>query len=154
MKFKNLLFVAVLFLVFSSLFSQNQDPSSIYRKERDKVNNLVHTKLKVSFNFERKELNGEEWLTLKPHFYPTNKVVLDAKAMLIHIVSLDGKNLDFTYDGRQLIIDLQNEYTKEESYTLYIKYTARPEKVKEKGSTAITSAKGFVFYKLNRIRRK
>ena len=68
MKFKNLLFVAVLFLVFSSLFSQNQDPSSIYRKERDKVNNLVHTKLKVSFNFERKELNGEEWLTLKPHF--------------------------------------------------------------------------------------
>ena len=145
MKFKNLLFVAVLFLVFSSLFSQNQDPSSIYRKERDKVNNLVHTKLKVSFNFERKELNGEEWLTLKPHFYPTNKVVLDAKAMLIHIVSLDGKNLDFTYDGRQLIIDLQNEYTKEESYTLYIKYTARPEKVKEKGSTAITSAKGLYF---------
>ena len=145
MKFKNLLFVAVLFLVFSSLFSQNQDPSSIYRKERDKVNNLVHTKLKVSFNFERKELNGEEWLTLKPHFYPTNKVVLDAKAMLIHIVSLDGKNLDFTYDGSQLIIDLQNEYTKEESYTLYIKYTARPEKVKEKGSTAITSAKGLYF---------
>ena len=145
MKFKNLLFVAVLFLVFSSLFSQNQDPASIYRKERDKVNNLVHTKLKVSFNFERKELNGEEWLTLKPHFYPTNKVVLDAKAMLIHIVSLDGKNLDFTYDGSQLIIDLQNEYTKEESYTLYIKYTARPEKVKEKGSTAITSAKGLYF---------
>ena len=145
MKFKKLLFVAVLFLVFSSLYSQNQDPSSIYRKERDKINNIVHTKLRVNFNFEKKELNGEEWLTLKPHFYPTNKVVLDAKAMLIHIVSLDGENLDFTYDGKHLIIDLQNEYTKEESYTLYIKYTARPEKVKEKGSVAISAAKGLYF---------
>ncbi len=145
MKFKKLLFVVILFLVYSSLFAQNQDPSSIYRKERDKINNLVHTKLKVSFNFDQKELNGEEWLTLQPHFYPTNQVVLDAKAMIIHTVSLAGENLDYTYDGRHLIIDLQNEYTKEESYTLYIKYTARPEKVKEKGSAAITSAKGLYF---------
>jgi aminopeptidase N len=145
MKFKKLLFVVILFLVYSSLFAQNQDPSSIYRKERDKINNLVHTKLKVSFNFDQKELNGEEWLTLQPHFYPTNQVVLDAKAMIIHTVSLGGENLDYTYDGKHLIIDLQNEYTKEESYTLYIKYTARPEKVKEKGSAAITSAKGLYF---------
>ena len=64
MKFKKLLFIVVLFLQNSSLFSQNQDPTSIYRKERDKINNLVHTKLKVSFNFDQKELNGEEWLTL------------------------------------------------------------------------------------------
>jgi len=142
MKFKKLLFVVILFLVYSSLFAQNQDPTSIYRKERDKINNLVHTKLKVSFNFDQKELNGEEWLTLQPHFYPTNQVVLDAKAMIIHTVSLGGENLDYTYDGKHLIIDLQNEYTKEESYTLYIKYTDRPEKVKAKGSAAITSAKG------------
>ena len=57
MKFKKLLFVVILFLVYSSLFAQNQDPTSIYRKERDKINNLVHTKLKVSFNFDQKELN-------------------------------------------------------------------------------------------------
>ena len=145
MKFKKLLFIVVLFLQNSSLFSQNQDPTSIYRKERDKINNLVHTKLKVSFNFDQKELNGEEWLTLKPHFYPTKQVVLDAKAMLIHTVSLDGKNLDFTYDGRHLSINFENEYTKDELYTIYIKYTARPEKVKEKGSAAISSAKGLYF---------
>ena len=59
MKFKKLLFVVILFLVYSSLFAQNQDPTSIYRKERDKINNLVHTKLKVSFNFDQKELNGD-----------------------------------------------------------------------------------------------
>ena len=145
MKLRRFLIVVVLFLSFFSLSSQVKDPTSIYRKERDKINNLVHTKLKVSFNFEKKELNGEEWLTLKPHFYPTKQVILDAKAMIIHTVKLDNENLDFTYDGNQIIINLQNEYTKGESYTLYLKYTARPEKVKEKGSAAIASAKGLYF---------
>ena len=144
MKLQRLLFVIII-LSCLSIASQSQDPATIYRKERDKINNLVHTKLKVNFNFEKKELNGEEWVTLKPHFYPVNQVVLDAKAMLIHTVSLDGNNLDFSYDGHQLKIELQRQYTKEESYTLYLKYTARPEKVKEKGSAAISSAKGLYF---------
>ena len=122
MKFKKLLFIVVLFLQNSSLFSQNQDPTSIYRKERDKINNLVHTKLKVSFNFDQKELNGEEWLTLKPHFYPTKQVVLDAKAMLIHTVSLDGKNLDFKWlELNYLLLYLKTlDFTEEPNYK-YIK---------------------------------
>ena len=144
MNLQRLLFVIII-LSCLSIASQSQDPATIYRKERDKINNLVHTKLKVNFNFEKKELNGEEWVTLKPHFYPVNQVVLDAKAMLIHTVSLDGNNLDFSYDGHQLKIELQRQYTKDESYTLYLKYTARPEKVKEKGSAAISSAKGLYF---------
>ena len=145
MKLQRLFFVVILLLSCFSLFSQIQDPTTLYRKERDRINNLVHTKLKVNFNFEKKELNGEEWVTLKPHFYPTNQVVLDAKAMIIHSVSLAGENLDYTYDGKHLNIELNKEYTKEEPYTLYLKYTARPEKVIEKGSTAITSAKGLYF---------
>lgn len=145
MKIQKSVFLIIFLLSCSVLFSQIQDPSSIYRKERDKINNLVHTKLKVNFNFEKKELNGEEWLTLEPHFYSTNKVVLDAKAMIIQTVSLDDKNLDYTYDGYQLTIELPKEYKKGETYTLYLKYTARPEKVKDKGSIAITAAKGLYF---------
>ena len=142
MKFQKLLFL-VLFVV-STLHAQ-QDPLSIYRSEREKVNNLVHTKLKVSFDFQNKLLNGEEWVTLTPHFYPVSKVTLDAKAMLIHSIELDGKKLEFNYDNFELIIDLPKEYKKGEEYTLYIKYTAQPEKVKQKGSNAITSAKGLYF---------
>ena len=41
-------------------FSQTYDS---YRPERDKVHDLVHTKLKVDFNFDKKELNGEAWIT-------------------------------------------------------------------------------------------
>lgn len=143
MKIQKIVFFLLL-VVFSSAQAQ-QDPLDIYRGEREKINNLVHTKLKVSFDFNNKTLNGEEWVTLTPHFYPTSKVTLDAKAMLIHSIELDGQKLDFNYDNFELIIDLPKEYKKGEEYTLYIKYTAQPEKVKQKGSTAITAAKGLYF---------
>lgn len=143
MKFqKTLLFI---FLLIFSFSNAQQDPSTIYRGEREKVNNLVHTKLKVDFDFAKRQLNGEEWVTLTPHFFPTSKVTLDAKAMLIHEVSLGGQKLDYNYDGYEIIVDLPREYKKGEEYTLYLKYTARPEKVKQKGSNAITGAKGLYF---------
>ena len=141
-------FLKILILLFvltqASLVAQ-QDPLSIYRAEKERKNNLVHTKLKVSFNFQNKELNGEEWVTLSPHFYPTSKVVLDAKAMLIHTVEMNGKKLAYHYDNFEIIIELPREYKKGEEYTIYLKYTARPEKVKQKGSNAITDAKGLYF---------
>ena len=137
--------LVVFLLNFSLIFSQVQDPSTIYRKEKEKINNLVHTKLKVDFNFEKKELNGEEWVTLSPHFYPTSTVVLDAKAMIIQMITLDDKKLNYSYDGYKIHIELPREYIKGETYTLYIKYIAQPEKVKEKGSIAIASAKGLYF---------
>lgn len=144
MKFQKITLFIFLFIV-SFLSAQIQDPLSIYRGEKNRVNNLVHTKLKVDFNFKEKQLNGEEWVTLSPHFYPVTEVILDAKAMLIHEISLDGKKLEYYYDDFEIRIDLPREYKKGEEYTLYIKYTARPEKVKQKGSVAITNAKGLYF---------
>ncbi len=126
-------------------FSQTKNPSAVYRAEREKVNDLVHTKLKVNFDFDKQEMNGEAWITLSPHFYPIQKVVLDAKAMLVKEVAMGGKQLKYNYDDYQIDIELPKTYTKEEEYTLYVKYIARPEKVKQKGSLAITSAKGLYF---------
>jgi aminopeptidase N len=143
MKFLKIL-IFLFFFTFSFVEAQ-QDPMLIYRAEREKINNLVHTKLKVSLDFQQKQLQGEEWVTLTPHFYPTNKVTLDAKAMLIHSIELNGKKLDFNYDNFQIIIELPREYKKGEEYTLHIKYTAQPEKVKQKGGTAISAAKGLYF---------
>ena len=39
---------------------------SLYHAEATKYNALDHTKLKVSLNFEKKELYEEEWLTASP----------------------------------------------------------------------------------------
>ncbi|WBX72760.1 M1 family metallopeptidase [Tenacibaculum pacificus] len=82
---------------------------------------------------------------MKPHFYETAKVTLDAKAMLINEVLMNKQSLPYNYDDFKLIIDLPRIYKRNEEFTIYIKYTARPEKVKQKGSKAITSAKGLYF---------
>ena len=140
MKFQKA-FTLITFLFTLTLFSQ----SVTYRGEDDKVHDLIHTKLKVDFNFKEKELNGEEWLTIKPHFYEVAKVTLDAKAMIIHKITMNNQALDYNYDDFELIIDLPRIYKRTEEFTIYIKYTARPEKVKQKGSTAITAAKGLYF---------
>jgi aminopeptidase N len=94
-------------------------------------------------------MNGEVWLKLQPHFYPTKKLVLDAKAMDIKEVALMNgaakTKLSYTYDSLQLQIDLDKTYTAKESYTIYIKYIARPNEYKGKGSEAIRDAKGMYF---------
>ncbi len=141
MRFLNTLVIAWLFFLNGSfLIAQNK-----YRAEREKIHDLIHTKLKVDFNFKEKELNGEEWVTMTPHFYETDKITLDAKAMIIHKVMKGSTVLDYNYDGSKLIIDLLRKYKKGEEITLYIKYTARPEKVTQKGSESITAAKGLYF---------
>ena len=101
--------------------------------------------MKVKFDFSKRQLIGEEWITLKPHFYNTQTVTLDAKAMLIHKVSRNGKALKYDYDGLKLTIHLDNIFVKDEEYTLHISYTARPEEVTQEGSAAINSAKGLYF---------
>ncbi|WNW02282.1 M1 family metallopeptidase [Tenacibaculum sp. HL-MS23] len=141
MKFqKTLTLIVALFTV--SFFAQVENT---YRGEKDKIHDLIHTKLKVDFNFKEKQLNGETWLTVKPHFYETGKLTLDAKAMVIHKITMNAKVLDYNYDNYKLIIDLPRIYKRNEEFTIYIKYTARPEKVQQKGSAAITSAKGLYF---------
>nr|WP_298993238.1 M1 family metallopeptidase [uncultured Polaribacter sp.] len=129
-------------LLCSSIFSQTPDN---YKPEREKIFDLVHTKLKVDFNFSDKTMNGEAWVTLKPHYYDANKVVLDANTMIISEVKLNEKNLNFTYNDFDLEIVLPKKYTKNQEFTLYIKYLSQPEKVKDRGSKAITDAKGLYF---------
>ncbi|WP_064967856.1 M1 family metallopeptidase [Tenacibaculum ovolyticum] len=141
MKLQKAFTLLIIFFTLT-LFSQSDN---IYRAEKDKVHDIIHTKLKVDLNFKEKELNGEEWLTIKPHFYETDKLTLDAKAMLIHKVTMNNQTLAYNYDDFKLIIDLPRAYKRTEEFTIYIKYTARPEKVKQKGSAAITSAKGLYF---------
>jgi aminopeptidase N len=129
----------------------NEDSSwkKEYRSFATKENDLVHTKLVANFNYEKSQMNGEVWLQLRPHFYATNKLQLDAKAMEIKEVAIvqnnSNKILRFKYDGLFLNIYLDKTYTAKENYTIYIKYIAKPNEYKAKGSEAITDAKGMYF---------
>ncbi|WP_298366720.1 M1 family metallopeptidase [uncultured Lutibacter sp.] len=130
------------FMLFTFIVNAQEN---VYNPEREKVNNLIHTKLKVNFNFSKKEMNGEAWVTLTPHFYKTNKVVLDAKAFKINEVKVNNAKAAYNYSDNQLTIELDKTYSKGEEYTVYVNYIARPEKVEQKGSKNITDAKGLYF---------
>jgi aminopeptidase N len=121
----------------------------IYRGTYPRINDLVSTKLEVSFDFDKQWLYGEEWVTLQPHFYPTDSLTLDAKGMDIKEVSLvKGKDkipLKYAYDSMQLRITLDKTYKGGEKYSLYLKYISKPNELKLPGSAAITDAKGLYF---------
>ena len=122
---------------------------SIYRATYPRINDLVHTKLSVKFDYPKQWMYGEEWLTLQPHFYPTDSLILDAKGMQINEIALiNGKSktpLKYSYDGMQLRITLNKTYKKDEKYTLYLNYISKPNELKLPGSAAITDAKGLYF---------
>ena len=69
----------------------------------------------------------------------------------------NGKNipLKYTYDDSLTVaIQLDKVYHNNESYTIYIDYTSKPNELKVKGSAAINDAKGLVFYQPGRHRKR
>ena len=127
-----------------------------YRGTARRVNDLVSTRLDVRPDFKKQYLYGKEWVTLVPHFYPTDTVVLDAKGMIIREVSLiRGRSmtpLKYHYDHLKLRVQLDRIYHREQPYTLFISYVSRPnryEAMNHGGSSAITSDKGLYFINAN-----
>ena len=151
---KHFLFVMALFVSIGNTNAQAGKDASItteqiYRGSYPKINELVHTKLVVKFDYTKAWMHGKAWLTLQPHFYPTDTLTLDAKGMDVKEVTIVKGNstipLKYTYDSAQLFIKLDKMYAAKEKYTLYINYVSRPNDLKATGSAAITESKGLYF---------
>ena len=146
-----LVFCSAATLSFSQQDAQVMDTAwkHIYRGTYPRINDLVSTKLSVSFDYGKQWLYGEEWVTLEPHFYPTDSLTLDAKGMDIKEIALMKSNskipLKYAYDSMHLRITLDKTYKGGEKYTLYLKYISKPNDLKLPGSAAITDAKGLYF---------
>lgn len=150
-------FLFVLFAIISiHLYAQEgphevQDTTwkKVYRETPALINDLVHTKLDIKFDYDKAYMYGKAWITLKPHFYPTDSLALDAKGMDIKKVAIvkgtSINNLKYDYDGMILDIKLDKTYKGGEKYTIYIDYTSKPNEYTGKGSAAITDAKGLYF---------
>ncbi|MFT6183070.1 MAG: aminopeptidase N [Flavobacteriales bacterium] len=121
----------------------------VYRPTEIKVHDLIHTKLEVTFDWKKQYLMGSAELTLKPYFYPSNRLMLDAKGMDINTVVLVGdegdQTLAFSYDSAFIDINLGQEFTRFENYTIRIDYVAKPNEYSAVGSEAISDAKGLYF---------
>ena len=157
------IFIAALFLgtLLNANMAFGQTETSgrdgVYRAAHTKMTELKHTKLKVNFDYQKEQMNGEEWLTASPYFYATDSLVLNAKAMLIHEVALDKGGsktpLKFDYKNDILKINLDKTYNKNQDYTVYIKYTARPGEVKQKEVQRLVTLKACTLSTLREKKR-
>lgn len=195
-KHTHYLFVAVLLLISScNLFKKNKTNNNLsqtnaitldtleigsnssvreYRAAATRINDILHTKLDVSFNWEKQYLYGKATITLTPYFYPTATLELDARGMDIKEIALlkkaeqlnsnnDKKELSanneptaietdikvplqYTYENDVIKIKLDKEYRKGQQYTVFIDYVSKPNELKKRGgSAAITDDKGLYF---------
>jgi len=152
---KKVLFTLLLILPGFVLLAQTKPSADTawkkeYSETATKINNLVHTKLDVKPDFSKSYLYGKAWLTLKPHFYSTDSLTLDAKGMEFKKIALLKGNqqvpLKYEYDDWQLRIKLDKSYKAGESYTIYIDYIAKPDEFEEKyAKGAMLGIKGMYF---------
>ena len=120
-----------------------------YHASVTKMHDLIHTSLEVSFDWNRQYLIGGATLTLKPHFYSTRELYLDARGMQINEVKLvrgDAyEELAYAYRNDSICITLDKLYSARDTFKVYIDYIAKPEELPQGGSSAITSDKGLYF---------
>jgi aminopeptidase N len=151
------------------VLAEEPPKKKVYQASHTRANDILHTKLWVSFDWQKSQLLGKAELTIKPYFYPTNILYLNARGM--EIKSVKGTalvykpmlpkpgqkikeedsytslpmNVTYTYTNDSIRINLGKVFTKEEKYKIEIEYISKPNEVKEGGSGAITSDKGLYF---------
>ena len=101
-----------------------------YYGSNTRISDILHTKLEVSFDFEKQYLFGNATIKAKAYFYPTSILTLDARGMEIKEVSLlqneimktegigvidtaatiSKKPLKYTYTNDIITIKLDKEY--------------------------------------------
>lgn len=127
-------------VIFNSTFAQphlSPEDGKGYRETPAKINDLVDTRLDVKFDYQKSYLYGKEWVTIKPHFYATDSLRLDAKGMDIQQIAMvkAGKlvPLKYTYeDSLSLNIKLDRKYKGNEQYVVFIAYTSKPNLLHDK----------------------
>lgn len=116
-----------------------------YRASFHRKIDLLHTLLRLKFDWGKEQVIGEAVLTIKPKFRPIDSIYLDAKNFKLGRVydQLSNKDLAFDYDGEKIGIALSRTLTYGQEIKIGIDYVATP--VETGGSNAITSNRGLYF---------
>jgi len=114
-----------------------------------RINDLIHSSLKVEPDWKNHALTGQATLILKPYFYPVDKLQLDAKGFDLHRVAMisdeDTINLKYRYDDKKILnIELGRIFNRNDRYTIFIDYTAKPDSLDFIGLTG-NDEKGIYF---------
>lgn len=139
----------VLLVMFVRVLTTAAQPATAYRPAARCFHDLVHTKLAVRFDYAKRYLYGQAWLTLRPRAYAADSLRLDAKGMDIHAVAMlhgtTRQPLTYRYNQQQLFISLGRLVPSAEAYTIYLDYTAKPDELGTTAGVAIRGAKGLYF---------
>src|ERR1700741_3603112 len=73
------------------VLAEEPPKKKIYRASEPRNNDIIHTKLWVNFDWQKSRMNGKAELLIKPYFYPTNMLYLNARGM--DIASIKGEVL-------------------------------------------------------------
>jgi aminopeptidase N len=146
-----------------------KDPirQDLYRASNTIENDILHTKLEVDFDWKLSRMNGRASIEVRPYFYPTNKLYLNARGMeikkvevvaphsgvasrkLVDETAADGANdqePSYNYENDSIKIHLGRTFNSSETYLVVIDYVAKPNELKSiGGSNAITDDKGLYF---------
>ena len=121
-----------------------------YKPSRTLTSDLLHTKLEISPDWNKRELSGSAVLSFTPYFYPQKSLVLDAKSFDIkHIRLTNGQDLAYRYDSLQLFITLDKEYTRKDTFHVEIEYMAKPYELYLQGAKNKTYTKEHGVYFIN-----
>ena len=135
--------------VQSETVKKKSPVKSVYRGSYARKADIIHTRLNVTPDWKNRQLNGQAAIIFRPYFYPTDSLIIDAKKMLLSEVSLSSGGrkllLSYNYDSEKIRIKLDRVYSRDESFTIFINYIARPDSVAEGGSTVINDNQGLYF---------
>lgn len=128
----------------------------VYRESNPRSGDVLHTKLEVNFDWENSRMNGVATIDLKQHFYPSDKLYLDARGMDIKslkvfdinatINPIEIKDASWKYENDSIKVSLGRVFTADEKFRVIIDYVAKPNELKKAGgSAAIMDDKGLYF---------
>ncbi|MCC5946457.1 MAG: M1 family metallopeptidase [Bernardetiaceae bacterium] len=124
-------------------------PPSPYRPAYERHFELLNTRLDLSFDFEKQQVRSNALLTMRPYFYPQDRIKLDAKAMDIYrVLLLKDKQTDslrYAYDGVTLEILLDTIYDKEQVIQISIDYTSKPKRAMDELQSDEIKEQGLYF---------
>lgn len=99
-----------------------------YHPTPTKHMDLLHTKLDLKPVWEDETLEGTANLTFTPYFYPQDSLIIDAQSFDLNAVKMvkqdDKQNLRYQYDGKKIRITLPRTFTRQDTFEVFIDYTA------------------------------
>ena len=126
------------------VLAEEPPKKKIYQATHTKSNDIIHTKLWVSFDWQKSQLTGKAELQIKPYFYATNMLYLNARGMEIKSVKLAEKQVKdlpikkggksvvtetiftdkpvtYKYENDSIKINLGKEYTSKEIFSTILR---------------------------------